>query len=154
MRQNKFDLLLILILLLGFGLACSSDAGEKDDSTQRAEKTKSVAAAREPQKLESYTLRGLKFSYYKIPAGLSRNELIKTAQEIHEQEPDAQLILVDDSGVAGYINYAQEISKGNSDTELPKEWADKHIVANVQKLMSGKFRLYESYGYKEIADLE
>ena len=37
---------------------------------------------------------------------------------------------------------------------MPKEWADKHIVANVQKYMSGKFMLCKGAGYKEIAELK
>ena len=108
-----------------------------------------------PRKLDGYTLRGLTFSYYLIPAGLSRDELMKTAQEIHQGEPDAQLILVDDeSGVGDYIAYAKGVSQGNQDVKLPKEWADKHIVANLQKFMSGKWMLYEGYGYKEIGELK
>ena len=46
------------------------------------------------------------------------------------------------------------VSAGNYDAELPKQWAEDHIVANVQKLLSGKWMLYESYGYKEIAELK
>jgi len=37
---------------------------------------------------------------------------------------------------------------------MPAEWADKHIIANVQKYMSGKFVLCEGNGSKEIADLK
>lgn len=108
-----------------------------------------------PEKLESYMLRGLKFSYYKIPSSLSRAELIKTAQNIHENEPDAHLVLIDDdSRLADYVIYTQEFSKGNMSAEIPKDWAEKHIIANVQQLMSGKWQLYEGYGYKQIADLE
>jgi hypothetical protein len=112
-------------------------------------------AAKLPRKLDGYTLRGLTFSYYLIPAGLSRDELMKTAQEIHASEPEAQLILVDDeSGVADYVSYAKGMSQGNQDVQLPKEWADKHIVANLQRLMSGKWMLYEGYGYKEIGEVK
>jgi hypothetical protein len=149
MRNNKLSFLLVLCLFLGIGLACSN-AGEMK-SLRADDATKNHKA----EKLESYTLRGLKFSYYKVPGGLDKEKLIETAKAIRAEEPDAQLILVDDAtGVADYINYAQQFSKGNMNATLPKAWADRHIVANVQKMMSGKWRLYESYGYKEIADLE
>lgn len=139
MQYNKLNLLLALIIFLGASLACTnSGTGESDT-----------------KKLQSYTLRGLKFSYYKIPTALKREDLIKTAQEIHDAEPDAQLILIDDDAeVAEYINYAQAFSRNNFDAKLPKEWADKHVVANAQKLVSGKWQLYEGYGYKEIANLK
>jgi hypothetical protein len=143
--QNKYGFLLILTLLFGINLACSS-SDAKQIQTKNAQTI---------EKLESYTLRGLKFSYYKIPANLKREDLIKTAQEIHEIEPDAHFVLVDDaSQIDEYINYAQAFSKNNFDARLPKEWADKHIVANAQKLVSGKWQLYEGYGYREITDLE
>lgn len=139
MKNNNLNFLLILILLLGVSLACSNSGAKETDT----------------RKLQTYSLRGLKFSYYKIPANLKREDLIKTAQEIHDGEPEAQLILVDDDAqVTEYINYAQAFSRNDFDAELPKEWADKHVVANAQKLVSGKWQLCEGYGYREIADLK
>ena len=65
------------------------------------------------------------------------------------------MILVDDdSQLTDYVNYAKEVSKGNKDVKFPKEWADEHIVGNVQKYLSGKWMLCESNGYKEIAELK
>ena len=146
MKQNKFNLLLVIAFVLGVGLACNLN-DEKDRVETRPQAKN--------QKLESYTIRGLKFSYYKIPANLSREDLIKTATELHADEPDAQLILIDDdSKLAEYVKYAKEISNSNYDAELPKEWADKHIVANLQKYVSGKFMLCEGNGYKEIAEIQ
>jgi hypothetical protein len=143
--QNKYGFLLILTLLFGVNLACSSS----DAKTFQTKNAQTI------EKLESYTLRGLKFSYYKIPANLKREDLIKTAQEIHEIEPDAHFIMVDDaSQIDEYITYAQAFGKNNFDAQLPKEWADKHIIANAQKLVSGKWQLYEGYGYREITDLK
>ena len=151
-QSNKLNFLLVLILFLFIGLACNFKAGETKLENERKAEFK---AAQTSQKLESCTLRGLKFSYYKIPSRLSQDELIKTAQEIHKVEPEANLIFVDDdSRLKDYIAYTQEFSKGNMSAEMPKDWAEKHIVANAQKLMSGKWQLYESYGYKQIADLE
>lgn len=152
--RNNLNFLLVLTLLLAVGLACNlseARSGEPDA------KTKIEKAENKPQtvRLDGYKVRGFEFVYYKIPAGLSREDLIKTAQKLHEAEPAAQLILVDDdSKVQDYIDYAKAVSAGKYDAELPKAWADKHIVANVQKMMSGKFVLYEGYGYKEIAELE
>lgn len=146
MKPNKLNFLLVTALVLGIALAC-----DLSDSKSRAD----IKPVAKNQKLETYTIKGLKFSYYKIPAGLSRAELIKTATELHAGEPDAQLILVDDdSGVAGYVKYAKEISSGNYDGEMPKEWADQHIVANLQKYMSGKFMLCEGRGSREIAEIQ
>jgi len=140
MKNNKINLLLVIALVLGIGLAC----GLSDENKPQAKN----------QKLESYTIKGLKFSYYKVPANLSREDLIKTATELHAAESDAQLILVDDdSKLAEYVKYAKEISAGNYDGKLPKEWADRHIVANLQKYTSGKFMLCEGNGYKEIAEI-
>jgi hypothetical protein len=159
MRRNNINLLLIMALCMSFVPACgmggenrNGNGGNSQGSGTSASKQETVKKNR---KLDSYTLRGLTFSYYLIPAGLSRDELIKTAQEIHQGEPDAQLVLVDDeAGLQDYISYAKAISQGNSDAKLPREWADKHIVANLQKLMSGKWMLYEGYGYKEIGELK
>ncbi|MGC2236273.1 MAG: hypothetical protein WA584_08935 [Pyrinomonadaceae bacterium] len=139
MKNINLNFLLILTLLLGISLACSN-SGAKETGAQ---------------KLQTYSVRGLKFSYYKIPANLKREDLIKTAQEVHDGEPEAQLILVDDDAqISEYINYAQAFSRNDFDAKLPKEWADKHVVANAQKLVSGKWQLCEGYGYREIADLK
>ncbi|MDQ3799570.1 MAG: hypothetical protein M3384_08975 [Acidobacteriota bacterium] len=163
--KNKLNILLVLILLLGVSLACNrSEAkpgGTRSSSSTNIENqtetrvTKSGDSDRETRRLDSYSLRGLEFIYYKIPADLSREELIETAQKLHEEEPKAQLILVDDdSQVEDYVKYAKAVSSGDYDAEFPKQWAEDHIVANVQKLLSGKWMLYESYGYKEIAELK
>jgi hypothetical protein len=147
MQKNKLNFLLILSLIFGISLACA-DSGAKGIDTK-------TAVIETTERLESYTLRGIKFSYYKISSGLKREDLIKTAQKIHESEPDANLILVDDASQIGeYINYARAFGKNDFTVKLPKEWADKHIVANAQRLVSGKWQLYEGYGYKEITNLE
>jgi hypothetical protein len=146
--QYKLKILIVLTLAFCLNLACStSDAQEI--------KIKTTTSSLRTEKLESYTLRGNKFSYYKIPNGLPKEDLIKTARTIHAAEPEANLILVDDTTqVDEYIKYAQAFGKNDFNAELPKEWADKHIIANVQKLVSGKWQLCEGYGYREIADLE
>jgi hypothetical protein len=159
MRRKGFKLLLVVALCLGFGLACKMSGenrnGAGGNSSQGGTGGTKQETAKLPRKLDGYTLRGLTFSYYLIPAGLSQDELLKTAREIHASEPEAQLILVDDdSGVQDYVAYAKGLSQGNQDVKLPKEWADKHIVANLQRLMSGKWMLYEGYGYKEIGEVK
>jgi len=153
--KNKLNILLVLIFLLGVSLACnrSEAKSEYKNEKTRAEKRETKSGAIE--RLDSYSLRGLEFIYYKIPSNLSREQLIETVQKLHEDEPKAQLILVDDdSQVEDYVKYAKQVSGGNYDAEFPKQWAEEHIVANVQKLLSGKWMVYESYGYKEIAELK
>ncbi len=152
---------IVLSMLLSFGLGCSnlvdnsnSNAKPANTSKPSPESTKQSGSA--STKLDSYTIKGVKFAWFKIPAGLKENELIETAQKLHEQEPDTQLILVDDdSELKDYIAYAKAISgQGEIDKPMPAEWADKHIIANVQKYMSGKFVLCKGNGSSEIADLK
>jgi hypothetical protein len=161
MKKNSLNLLLILPFLLAAGLTCSNFANNSKTNEKTANDAKPVSESKppsssKPAKLDGYTLRGFKFAYYKIPAGLKESELIEAAQKIHEQEPDAQLVLVDDDKeLADYIKYAKAISgEGELDKPMPIEWADKHIIANVQKYTSGKFVLCKSYGSEEIADLK
>jgi hypothetical protein len=152
---HQFNLLIILALIFCVALGCSSD--KSTSATPIGEKVKASTELNiKPKRLESYTVRGFKFSYYLVPKNLNNEELIKTAQEVRNQEQDAQLILVDDdSGLAEYVNYAKEISKGNhADAKMPKEWANEHIVGNVQKYLSGKWMLCEGNGYREIAELK
>ncbi|MEZ5343966.1 MAG: hypothetical protein R2681_00290 [Pyrinomonadaceae bacterium] len=149
MKDNKLNVLLVLGLIFGFVIACSFDSSQvKSGSNGETEDS--------PKKIDSYEIKGFKFAYYLIPKNLNREELIETAQKIHEQENDTQLILVDDdSKVAEYIAYAKAISGiGELDKPVPQEWADKHIIANVQKYMNGRWVLCESNGSKEIADLK
>jgi hypothetical protein len=139
-----------MLLIIGLGCASSGENAEKNIHAETKNQQKE-----EPKKLDRYTLRGIVFVYYKIPAGLDQEELIEVAQTLHDEEPAAQLILVDDdSKVAEYIDYAKKISTGDAETRMPKEWADKHIVANVQKYMSGKFVLCLGRGFEEIAELK
>ena len=144
MKRNKFSFLLVAALLLSVVLGCNLSDENRPENKPAAKY----------QKLESYTIKGLKFSYYKIPANLSREDLIKAATDLHREDADAQLILVDDdSELAAYVKYAKDVSSGNYEGEMPKEWADEHIVANLQKYMNGKFVLCEGNGYREIAEI-
>jgi hypothetical protein len=153
--KNSITSLSVVGLLIFAGLACTNSDEPKSNSLNPQTVEKKSASGN--QKLDEYTIKGIRFVYFKIPAGLEKDALIASAQKLHDQEPDAQLILVDeDSKVKEYIAYAKAISgQGDLDSvELPSEWADKHIVANVQKYVSGKFVLCEGNGYKEIADLK
>ncbi|MBD0373110.1 MAG: hypothetical protein ICV60_19875 [Pyrinomonadaceae bacterium] len=159
MRPHNINLLLVIILCAGIVQGCKlggenrNEAGNQGSGNSATESKQETG--KKTRRLDGYTLRGLTFSYYLVPSGLSRDELLKTAGEIHRDEPDAQLILVDDeSGVQDYITYVKAVSQGDAEAKLPKEWADKHIVANLQKLMSGKWMLYEGYGYKEIGEVK
>jgi hypothetical protein len=154
MNKNILNFMLILILVAGIGLACNLKTGDTkiaDDSRTEVSETEAL-----PKKLDAYEIKGFKFAYYLIPAGLERADLLKTAGEIHRTEPDTQLVLVDDeTRVADYIKYVKSVSgAAEAGAEMPQEWAEKHIVANVQKYMNGRWVLCESYGYKEIGDIE
>jgi len=143
MKQNYLNLFLILALLLGVGLACTGT---------KAEEGKKITL---PAKVADETVRGFHFIYFKVPAGLDEKGLIETAQKLHDQEPTAQLILVDDdSQLADYIKYTKDISSGDQNAKLPKEWVSRHIVGNVQKFTSGKFKICKGAGGIEIADLK
>lgn len=154
MRSNKGNLLLALILVIGAGLACNLGSEDTKGTGETSEKSNQTEQL--PRKLDAYEIKGFKFAYYLIPADLDREALIKTANEIHAEDTDSQLILVDDdSKVAEYIKYAKAISGiGELDEPMPQEWADKHIIANVQKYTSGRWVLCESNGSVEIADLK
>jgi hypothetical protein len=147
MKHNYLNLLLVVILAFGLGLACSeTKAGESKPGETKADL---------PAKVADETVRGFHFIYFKVPAGLDEKGLIETAQKLHDREPDAQLILVDDdSQLEDYIKYTKDISAGNYDGKLPREWVDRHIVGNVQKFTSGKFKLCRGAGGSEIADLK
>lgn len=147
MKHNSLNLLLILILAFGVGLACSET---KADESKTSEKKAAL-----PAKVADETVRGFHFIYFKVPAGLDEAALVETAQKLHDQEPGAQLILVDDdSQLADYIKYTKDISGGDQSAKLPKEWVSQHIVGNVQKFMSGKFKLCKGAGGIEIAELK
>lgn len=144
---------LALLSILAFP-ACDSESKSKSTA---AVATPTVApSAAKAVALADYTIKGIQFAYFRIPAGLSREQLIAAAQALHEQQPKAQLVLVDDdSKLKEYVTYVKAISgQGELTGPVPQEWADKHIVANVQLYTSGKFVLCESNGSKEIAELE
>ncbi|MEP6787803.1 MAG: hypothetical protein ABJB40_05185, partial [Acidobacteriota bacterium] len=110
-------LLTTLALMLGVSLTCTAqtDKGHKNQGTKGFEK------------LESYTIRNRTVSYYRIPAGLSREELVKTARKICDSESDKRLIVVlimvdEVSGLAKYINYARRASGGDTHAKPPKLW--------------------------------
>lgn len=161
MNKNFLSLLLAAALVVVSGLACGDIGNSNKSSDKPANGPKPAADAKtnssdKPAKLDSYSIKGIKFAYFKIPSGLKKEELINVAQKLHEQEPDTQLVLVDDdSELADYIKYAKAISGiGEIEKPMPMEWADKHIIANVQKYTSGRFVLCEGYGSTEIADLK
>jgi hypothetical protein len=142
-------------------VACSPQNGKPNEVDKRkpaasnSTETNVAKLGTTVMKLDSYTLKGVRFGYFKIDSDLSKEQLIAVAQQIHEQEPDSQLILIDSpSELAQYIRYAKAISAGDNTEPLPATWADKHIIANVQKYTSGKFMLCKGYGFEEIAELQ
>jgi hypothetical protein len=146
----RFNILSVLFLFLVGGLAFSFSPINSVNSKILNESK----SANGP--IDTYKLLGINFSYYKIPQNLSREELISAAQKLHENEPDANLILVDDdSKLNEFIKFAKVINPGYNDPEMPKEWADKHLVATVRKsYWSGKTILYTGYGNEKISELK
>jgi len=152
MKSHIVSILLALVIIGVTCVSCSDRRKARHPAQGEATETESET---KPQRLDSYTIKGFIFAYYLIPSGLGREELIDTAQALHDREPEAHLILVDDrAGLDEYIHYAKEFSQGRTEAPFPKEWADKHIIANLQKYVSGKWMLCESYGYNEIAELK
>ena len=157
---------LVIPLLVG-GLAGCGAEGDTPKGTDPAPPAATAEPAPAPsleaqppatgqsRRLDGYTVRIFKFSYYLIPKGLSGEALLAEAAAIHKLEPDAQLILVDDeSRVKEYIAHAKAVSEGRTDVELPQAWADEHVIANLQKMMSGKWMLYKGYGYEELGEVK
>lgn len=147
--KNRWNFLLVFTLGLGVGLAFNL-AKVKSFSPDTTRQVKNIDG-----RIDGYNFLGTEFAYYKIPANLSREDLITLAKKLHENEPDANLVLIDDdSKVRDYIQFAQIVNPGYNDVEMPKDWADKHIVANVQRHRNGKIVLCEGYGYEQIAELK
>ena len=161
MSKILFNLSCVVAALMLFGLACSNvgdnaKPGENSSNVSKPSPAAPATTSAKPTKLETYSIKGIKFAYYKIAKGLKKDELIATAQQLHDQEPDTQLVLVDDdSQLADYISYVKAISgQGELDKPLPVDWAANHIIANVQKYTSGRFVLCEGNGSIEITDLK
>lgn len=146
----RFNILLIIFLCLVVGFAFSFSPVRSGNPKPKKESKKTEG------RIDGYNLLGTNYVYYKIPQNLSREDLIAAAQRIYESEPDANLILVDDdSKVSDYIKYAKVINPGYEAPQMPKEWADKHIVATIRKdYWSGKIFLYEGCGNQEITELK
>src|SRR4051812_7662010 len=105
MKPTVPNLFISLAFVICVALSCAGQSG----------KHQSAASFK---KLEGYTIRGYNVTYYRIPAHLSREDLVKTARKICDAETDrrlvVQLILVDDiSGLARYIDWAKKTSSGD-----------------------------------------
>lgn len=155
--MNKKESVLAFAVLILTVLGCTESDQRNENSVDNSSSRQTSKPAAGVTKIDEYTIKGIRFVYFKIPGRLGDNELLETAQNLHQAEPDSQLVLVDDTSKVGdYIAYVKAVSgQGNLETvELPQEWADKHIVANVQKFTSGKFMLYRGNGYEEIGELK
>lgn len=153
MRKHTLNLLIVSVLLISISIGCNlrSDV----DQTENAVVVDKEINVGEFKRIDGYELKGQRFAFYRIPNGLDQKTLVEIARAIHKGENDAQLILVDDEArVNEYIDYVKAFSAGNSNKELPKDWADAHIVANVQRYINGRWVLCKGYGFEEIADLK
>lgn len=152
--KHPSRLVIITVVLGSIVLAGSSCSDGGQGRTSVRDDKAGEKLEMKPQRLESYTIKGMIFTYYLISSGLGREELIATAQALHRGEPKAQLILVDETAqLKDYINYAREFSRGNTDAYYPLEWAKQHVIANAQKYVSGKWMLCRGVGADEIAEL-
>jgi hypothetical protein len=141
--------------ILALGLACWSCSDNGPIKPPGGDQEADYAPEVKSKRLDSYMIKEMTFTYYLIPVGLGPGELTAAAQALHNFEPKAQLILVDDaSHLQEYINYAKELSRGNTEAYFPTDWAKDHVVANVQKFMSGKYKLCRGIGVDELADLK
>jgi hypothetical protein len=153
--MRRISIAVMGVVVIGVHLAYSfyPDGGEIGQAALKSEAAQDSAA--KPRRLDSYTIKGMTFTYGLIRSGLSREALIAAAQALHDVEPKAQLILVDDTRqLQEYINYAKEFSRGNLDAYFPMDWAKQHVIANVQKFVSGKYKLCRGMFGDEIADLK
>lgn len=158
--RTALGLVTALVVISVVVAGCGGSAEKLPVSQERtAPAEEPAAAAQQPAtgatRLDTYTLRGLTFSYYLIPAGLDDDGVLETARRIHQGEPEAQLLLVDDdSMVKEYIAWAKASSVGDGSVEMPTEWADEHIVANLQKMLGGGWMLCRGNGYEEMGRLD
>lgn len=170
--KNKFTFTVSVFLLCLCLLACNFKFGDtsenkksaKDEPTtgKKSEKTNDSAEGKKsssdtPQKIGGYHYQRFDYSVYLISPDLSAEELTKTAQKLHDKEPEAFLVLVDDDAKAEqYITYHEQAEEGTTEVEFPREWADEHIAASVIMFLEGekKWYLTKGYGYEKIAELK
>jgi hypothetical protein len=153
MHHNRIAAVGAIIFGVSLAFWSCMYSGEGQPPARNGEAAKETGKKNEP--LDRYTIKGMTFAYYLVPSALGPEDLIAAAQALHHGEPKAQLILVDDTRqLKEYINYAKEFSRGNLDAYFPTEWAKQHVIANVQKFISGKYKLCRGMGVDEIADLK
>lgn len=170
--KNKFTLTISLLLLCLLLLACNFSGAKSGDEKKPIIKTekdldkKSKTGKRNPQddgndknkssektnelgkdefkKLEIWECRG-KVGHVLIPGKLSREELVELALKIHNDEWETGLFLVDDeAGAENHIRFMKQICKGEADkSTFPHEWADRHIIATIQRGSDATWDLYE-----------
>lgn len=173
--KNKFTSAILITLLGAVVLACNFKFGETSGNKEiaknstngnKAEKsnakndgktTSDKQSSGLPKKLDSYNYQRFDYSMYLIPGNLSDEELIKVAQQLHNDEPKSFLVLVDnDKKAEQYVTYHEQAEKGSPEVEFPQDWADEHIIASVIMFLEGerKWYLTKGYGYEKIAELE
>ena len=186
MLLRQFNLIFTLSVILLFVLACNFKFSSGDDSSNKEfvsrkkssentnipkkkssqkdkedtsgeKETSSESETEIPQKLGSYTYQRFDYSVYLVPKNTDENELIKIAQQLHDQEPKSFLVLVDDDAQAAeFITHHEELDKGTPQGEYPHDWATKHVVGQVQLWVEDERRWYlmKGNGYEKITELE
>ena len=105
MNKSFLSMLFAAALVVVSGLACgdlgnSNKSGEQPSNSGKPSVEDKAKTSDKPAKLDSYSIKGIKFAYFKIPSGLKKEELIELAQKLHDQEPDHRDQGHDPDGVA------------------------------------------------------
>ena len=176
--KTKFTFAISITLLCAMLLACNFKFGDTSENSEINREETSAKRNKDrqksnlndddkssserqsadlPKKLDSYNYQRFDYSVYLIPENPSESELIEIAQKLHDEEPKAFLVLVDDDSKAEqYVTYHEQADKGKPDVEFPLDWANEHVVASVIMFLEGekKWYLTKGYGYEKIAELE
>lgn len=91
-----------------------------------------------------------------MPVGISREDLIELAKDIHQKDPQSCYhIFDDDAQFEQFKNW--DVNYPDPAFPFPEEWAEKHHIANTQLMAETggvKWGLYDGLGAEKIAPLD
>lgn len=180
--NNKFTFTISILLLCLISLACNFTNGEtrndgkkrvvktgkgldenkqrnvQSDENEETENSENTTASgkNEYQKIGTFPCNFNPMSHSLIPSGLSREELIKLAQDIHIAEPETVVFLIDDAAAADdHINFMKQWCEGEFDkSAFPEDWADRHVIAVIARGKDATWDLYEGAQKKVYLDYD
>ena|SRR5258706_2093675 len=95
--------------------------------------------------------------YVLIKKGLSEEELIKLAKDLHRLEPKTNFWMLDDDAKAKQLLKGLEDYAAGRPDAIPGEWLNEHMVCNVQEYLgpgaTRSWGLARGLGSDKIADL-